>query len=222
MFSHFSKYTRPEPKQSALITIDLQNDFVLPGAPAEGEGAARAASMTGKMVRYYREHGLPIVHVVRVYSAEDNAAKVDVCRREAVENGLQLVRPGTEGMQPVAEIIPEGVVADGELLLTGEPQRISENEQILFKPRWGCFYETQLDAILGEQGVTTVVIAGTWFANCVRTTIYEATARDYRAVALRDAIAGIHPDGEADLAKIQCGVCDCSEWTALLEAANLS
>ena len=90
-------------------------------------------------------------------------------------------------------------------------------EQILYKPRWGCFYETQLDAMLRERGVTTAVIAGTWFANCVRTTIYEATARDYRAVALRDAIAGMHSDGEADLTKIQCGVCDCSEWMELVE-----
>ena len=217
MFSHFSKYTRPEPKRSALITIDLQNDFVLPGAPAEGVGAARAATMTGKMVQYYRENDLPIIHVVRVYTAKDNAVKVDISRREAIENGLQLVLAGTEGMQPVAEIIPEGVVADGELLLTGEPQCISENEQILYKPRWGCFYETQLDAMLRERGVTTTVIAGTWFANCVRTTIYEAAAHDYRTVALRDAIAGIHPDGEADLTKIQCGVCDCSDWLAMCE-----
>ncbi|MEZ6851991.1 cysteine hydrolase family protein [Halodesulfovibrio aestuarii] len=220
MFSHFSKYTLPEPTQSALITIDLQNDFVLSGAPAEGKGAARAAAMAGEMVRYYRNHGLPIVHVIRVYSTKDNASNVDVCRREAVENGVQLVLSGTEGMQPVADIIPEGVVADGDLLLTGEPQRISANEQILWKPRWGCFYNTKLNAILREQNVNTVAIAGTWFANCVRTTIYEATAHDYRVVALRDAIAGIHPEGEADLAKIQCGVCDCSEWTALLEATS--
>lgn len=220
MFSHFSKYTRPEPEKSALITIDLQNDFVLPGAPAEGVGAARAAAMTGSMVQYYREHGLPIVHVVRIYSPENDAANVDVCRREAVEDGLQLVISGTKGMQPVSEIIPEGVVADGELLLSGEPQRISATEQILYKPRWGCFYETQLDAMLKELGVTTTVVAGTWFANCVRTTIYEAAAKDYRVVALRDAIAGIHQSGEEDLLKIQCGVCDCAEWTALLESLS--
>ncbi|SIN74408.1 cysteine hydrolase family protein [Halodesulfovibrio marinisediminis] len=220
MFSHFSKYTRPEPEKSALITIDLQNDFVLPGAPAEGEGAARVAAMTGAMVQYYRECGLPIVHIVRIYSPENNAVNVDACRREAIENGLQLVLPGTDGMQPVSDIIPEGVVADGELLLTGKPQRISATEHILYKPRWGSFYETKLDVMLREQGVTTAVIAGTWFANCIRTTIYEATAREYRVVALRDAIAGIHQAGEADLEKIQCGVCNCAEWRELLSTVT--
>lgn len=216
MFSHFSKYTVPEPQKSALITIDLQNDFVRPGAPAEGEGAASAAIMTGRMAAYYRKVGLPIIHVVRIYTPEKGTTQVDACRREAVEGGAQLVLVGTEGMQPVSEIIPEGVVADGSLLLTGSAQKISENEQLLYKPRWGCFHETQLHLMLQALNVSTVVIAGTWFANCVRTTIYEATARDYRTVALRDAIAGIHASGEADLAKIQCGVCSCDEWKAQL------
>jgi len=219
MFSHFSKYTVPEPQKSALITSDLQNDFVRSGAPAEGEGAASAAAMTGAMAAFYRKMQLPIIHVLRIYTPETGTNQVDVCRREAVEKGLQLVLSGTEGMQPVSEILPDGVVADGRLLLTGAAQKISETEQLLYKPRWGCFHGTQLDAMLRELGVSTVVVAGTWFANCVRTTIYESTARDYRTVALRDAIAGIHAAGESDLAKIQCGVCSCDEWKAQVAGA---
>lgn len=218
MFDHFSQFTRPEPQNSALITIDLQNDFVLPGAPAEGEGAAKAAAVTATIAQCYRELRLPIIHVVRIYSREEAAQNVDVCRREAVQSGLDLVISGTKGMQPVSAIIPEDVVADGELLRTGEPQRISETEQILYKPRWGCFFRTQLDTMLRAMGVATVVTTGTWFANCVRTTIYEAAAYDYRVVALRDAIAGIHPSGEADLKKIECGVCSSAEWMELLKA----
>ncbi len=60
MFSHLDTYTRPEPQQSALITIDLQNDFCLPGAPAEGEGALKAAQQAALAVNLYRELGLPI------------------------------------------------------------------------------------------------------------------------------------------------------------------
>lgn len=216
MFSHFSKYTVPQPHKSALITIDLQNDFVLPGAPAEGVGAASAASVTGKVAQFYRERQLPIIHVIRIYSPENNAESVDICRREAVQDGLKLVLSGTEGMQLVSQIIPEGTVADAELLCAGQVQRISATESILYKPRWGCFYKTCLDDLLTQLGVTTVAIAGTWFANCVRTTIYEAAAHDYRVVALRDAIAGIHSDAENDLSKIECGVCDANAWLELI------
>lgn len=219
MFSHLSKYTTPQPVASALITIDLQNDFVLPGAPAEGAGAAAAAAKTGEMVQLYRELKLPVIHVIRIYSPEDNAKNVDVCRREAVENGLQLVIPGTEGVQPVADIIPEGVVADGELLRKGGVQVISEQESIIFKPRWGCFYQTPLQQLLDDLNVTTVAIAGTWFSNCVRTTIYEATARDYRVVALSDAIAGLYEQGEKELANIQCALCSCSDWSSVVTDA---
>lgn len=217
MFNNFSKYTVPQPYKSALVTIDLQNDFVLPGAPAEGVGAAYAASVSGKVAQFYRERQLPIIHVIRIYSPENNAVNVDVCRREAVQNGLNLVLAGTEGMQPVSQIVPEGTVANAELLCTGQAQPISATESILYKPRWGCFYKTSLDDLLKQLEVTTVVVAGTWFANCVRTTIYEAAAHDYRVVALRDAIAGIHMDAENDLEKIECGVCDADAWLELIQ-----
>lgn len=219
MFSHLSKYTRPQPLSSALITIDLQNDFVLPGAPAEGAGAAAAAVKTGELVQLYRELQLPIFHIIRIYSPEQNAKNVDVCRREAVENGLQLVVSGSEGMQPVSEIVPEGFRANGELLRAGGVQAISEQEHMIYKPRWGCFYQTPLQQLLDGLNVTTVAVAGTWFSNCVRTTIYEATARDYRVVALSDAIAGIYEQGEIELANIQCGVCSCSDWSQFVRSA---
>lgn len=220
MFSHLSKYTRPQPLSSALITIDLQNDFVRSGAPAEGAGAAAVAVKTGEMVQLYRELQLPIIHVIRIYSPEDNAKNVDACRREAVENGLQLVLSGTEGMQPVSEIVPEGFRADGELLRKGGVQAISEQESIIYKPRWGCFYQTPLQQLLDDLDVTTVAIAGTWFSNCVRTTIYEATARDYRVVALSDAIAGIYEQGVMELNNIQCGVCSCVGWSQSVRNAE--
>jgi len=217
MFSHLDTYTRPEPQQSALITIDLQNDFCLPGAPAEGEGALKAAQQAALAVNLYRELGLPIFHVIRLYSLEQGAETVDVCRREAVESGTPLLAPDSDGAQPVKSLLPEGIRLDPARLFSGEPQTISNNECILYKPRWGCFHETRLHELLQQRSITTLAITGTWFSNCVRTTIYEATARDYRIVALRDAIAGMYPRGEEDIRKIKCGVCSCNEWAAHLK-----
>ncbi|MGW6505279.1 hypothetical protein [Nonomuraea angiospora] len=36
--------------------------------------------------------------------------------------------------------------AKAGLLLSGEPQPLGEREVALFKPRWGAFYRTRLDA----------------------------------------------------------------------------
>ncbi|MCG8530113.1 MAG: cysteine hydrolase [Desulfovibrionales bacterium] len=222
MFNDFSKYTQPHPERSALLTIDLQNDFVLPGAPAEGAGALSAAKKAGKMAALYRSLGLPVIHVVRVYTKDDDAESVDACRREAIQDGLTLVMSGTEGMQLAKGLVPEGTWLDGELLRTGEIQQISARECVLYKPRWSAFDRTPLLSVLDGYDVDTVAVCGTWFANCIRTSLYEATANEIRAVALEDAIAGMNNIGKEDLVKIQCGVCSCEEWKhTLLSAFNV-
>ena len=40
------KYTDPDWEHSALVTIDTQNDFTLPGAPSEIAGTAKAVVST--------------------------------------------------------------------------------------------------------------------------------------------------------------------------------
>ncbi len=219
MFFHLDKYTEPHPSSSALITIDLQNDFCLPGAPAEGMGALDAAVWASRMASFYRALNLPIFHIVRLYSLGEEGKYVDACRRKAMqENELHMLIPGSNGTQLVDGLAPAGTRLDSTLLFSKAPQDISDKECILYKPRWGAFHETGLDTLLKQHRISTLVIAGTWFSNCVRTTIYEATSRDYRVVALRDAIAGMYPRGEEDLYKIKCGICSCSEWEAHVRA----
>ncbi len=212
IFNHLDKYTRPERDRCALVTIDLQNDFVLPNAPAEGKGAMQAARQACEMTDFCRDEGIPIIHVIRLYSPERGAETIDSCRRESVENGLALLQPHSKGSAPVSGLVPQGFRIDPDLLFSGRAQRISDTECVMYKPRWGCFHGTRLDSRLRKMNVSTLLISGTWFSNCVRTTIYEATARDYRTVALTDAIAGVYEKGLDDLARIKCGICTCRQW----------
>lgn len=213
MFDHLDEHTRPEPERAALLTIDLQNDFCLPGAPAEGAGALHAAHTAAQLAQYYRDHGLPIYHVIRLYPPEAQA--IDACRRNSVMGGNRLLHPDDSGCHPVNGLLPKGAVLDTATLLTGSPQRLSTNETIFYKPRWGCFHGTALHEELHNRGINTLIITGTWFSNCVRTTVYEATARDYRVVLIKDAVAGMYDRGEADLVRIGCAICTANEWMAL-------
>jgi nicotinamidase-related amidase len=51
-------------------------------------------------------------------------------------------------------------------------------------------------------GVDTLVFCGCNFPNCPRTTIYEASERDYRIVLVEDAVSGIYEEGKTELRRI--------------------
>src|SRR3954462_13073554 len=103
---------------------------------------------------------------------------------------------GSDGAELVDELKPSGKTSlNTELLLRGDLQEIGEKEWIMYKPRWGAFYRTPLQRHLQEFEINTIVIGGCNFPNCPRTTIYEASERDYRVVLITDAISGLYERG---------------------------
>jgi nicotinamidase-related amidase len=209
-----STYTEPELDSAALITIDAQTD-VLDGQPLEIPGTSAALPAMRLLVEAFRERGLPIVHIVRLYRAD--GSNVDACRREAVMNGWKALGPGGAGTALPAGLLGERATElDAELLLGGEVQGIGEHEVVMYKPRWGAFYETPLHAHLTRLGVSTLVFCGANFPNCPRTSIYEASERDFRIVAASDAISGLYDRGGEELANIGVALMSASELAAQL------
>lgn len=197
-------YTIPQFESSALITIDMQNDFCLAHGASPIPGTLPIIPHLVALLKVYRERELPIVHVVRLYLRDGSNA--ELCRRKVIEAGLEFVAPDSEGAELVQALKPDPSVSlDASHLLAGEIQSLSEVETILYKPRWGAFYGTQLNAFLRQRGVNTLVIAGCNFPNCPRSTIYEASERDYRIVVAQDALSQFYAKGEEELSSI--GVC---------------
>lgn len=209
-----NEYVRPQRDAAGLLTIDTQNDFTKPGAPAEIEGTAEAVPRMQRLVESFRTKGAPIVHVVRLYRPD--GTNVDRCRREAVESGTEIVRPGTEGAELVEELKPKAdVQLEADRLLAGGFQHVGPGEWIMYKPRWGAFYSTDLEDFLADRSVNTVVVCGCNFPNCPRTTVYEASERDYRIVFVPDATSGTYRKGLDELEAIGVAVMDAeaaSEW----------
>lgn len=184
---------------SALLTIDVQRDL-LDGEPYEIAGTSAAAERIATMCEAFRAGERRIVHVVRLYRAD--GSNVDVCRREAVRAGLELVIAGSAGAEPAPAIVPDGTELDVEGLLRGEVQEVGPREVVIYKPRWGAFYGTPLEEHLRQEEVTTTVFGGCNFPNCPRTSIYEASERDFRVVVAEDAISGLYERGRGELAAI--------------------
>jgi nicotinamidase-related amidase len=193
-------YTAPDFASAALITIDTQRD-VLDGGPLEVPGTSAVLERMSVLVDAFRDADRPIVHVVRLY--EPDGSNVDLCRRGAVEHGKRILVPGGPGAQLAAELLPEAdLTLDTELLLAGGLQILGRREVAMYKPRWGAFYRTPLEDHLRELGVSTLGFCGCNFPNCPRTSIYEASERDFRVVVAGDAISGLYERGERELTNI--------------------
>jgi nicotinamidase-related amidase len=194
------EYIEPDFTSAALITIDTQKDF-LDGEPFEIPGTSAVLSKMQKLLQGFRKHDKPIVHIVRIYKKDGN--NVDLCRRSAVTQGFRVVIENTPGSELADELLAEpSVKLDHQKLLSGSIQKVSMNEVIIYKPRWGAFYQTPLDAHLKRIGISTLIFTGCNYPNCPRTSIYEASERDYKIVLVEDAVSGLYPIGLAEMKNI--------------------
>ncbi len=119
-----NRHTEPHPGTSALLTIDVQRDFSLPGAPLEIAGTMDVLPNIRRLVDAFRADGRLIVHVVRLY-AEDGS-NVDPVRRAAVEGGLPALTPGSDG----AELMDDLKKAMGERLAPKRREQVKGHLKI--------------------------------------------------------------------------------------------
>jgi nicotinamidase-related amidase len=208
-------YTHPRAASAALVLIDVQRDTYADGAPLHVSGTAEAIPAMARLAAAFRERGRPIVHAVRLYRPD--GSNVDPVRRQSIEQGAQLLAPGSRGSQIAPELLPNPVELEHDLLLSGKMQEIGPREHVMYKPRWGAFYQTDLEQHLGEIGSDTVVFAGCNFPNCPRTSIYEASERDFRIVLVSDALSGVYDRGIEECRAIGVDVRDVSATLAWLD-----
>jgi nicotinamidase-related amidase len=197
---------------AALVTIDVQVD-TLDGQPFEIPGTTDAVPAIGALAAAFRAAGRPIVHVIRLYDADGSNA--EPVRREAASGPIPLLRPGTPGRLLAPGLLDEQLEFDDSLLLTGAPQAVGPGESLLYKPRWGAFFKTPLEELLRTAGVDTIVFAGCNFPNCPRTSIYEASERDFSVVVASDALSGLYDRGRDELRGIGVEVVSSAEIIGL-------
>lgn len=214
-----SKYTKPDFSKCAVLTIDTQNDFSLPGAIAEIKGTSDVFPRMKNILEACRRNQIPIVHVIRIY--EEDGSNVDLCRREIIESGVAIVRPGSIGADLVSSIKPQNAEnLNYQDLLDGEIQSIGTSEWAIYKPRWGAFYQTKLEDFLRAKEIDTIVFIGCNFPNCPRTSIYEASERDFKVIMVEDAISGVYSKGIEELNNIGVEVYKTDQLIQLFESED--
>lgn len=182
-------FTIPEYSRAALVTIDVQND-TLDAGTFEVPGTTTILPQIHQLCRTFRAAGRPIFHVIRIYTPDAHDA--DRCRMRSLLAGKRILLKGSPGRRPADALLPtQDIRIDDDLLMSGSIQPIGPAEALIFKPRWGAFYRTPLEAVLKEKAVSTLVFCGCNYPNCPRTSIYQASERDFRITAVVDAISGM-------------------------------
>jgi nicotinamidase-related amidase len=192
-------------KHSALLIIDMQMDFATPAGKSYIEGTSDVVPNIAELARLFRANRLPVVHIVRIYL--EDGSNAELCRRQLINQNGPIVAPQSEGAKIVPDLLPENPKNYSDhSLLNGDVIQISASDFVMHKPRWGAFYNTALDEWLRKKHIDSLLIAGCNFPNCPRTTIYEASERDYRLGITEEAISQMYPRGIEELKRIGVNV----------------
>jgi nicotinamidase-related amidase len=88
----------------------------------------------------------------------------------------------------------------GRILVRGEPGHDivealapAAGEPIIDKPGKGAFYATDLETLLRNRGIETLIVCGVTTEVCVHTTVREANDRGYRCLVPGDCCASYFP-----------------------------
>jgi len=159
-----------DPNETAMIVVDMQNDFVASGAAMETPAAREIVPKLAEALRICRDAGIKIIYTAHVHRRDGCDMGLFDDLHPPIANRDALV-DGTPGV----EVYPDLAPAPGE--------------HVIKKHRYSGFFGTDLDIMLREWGVDTVIISGTTTENCCHATARDAMFRNYRVVFLSDATA---------------------------------
>jgi nicotinamidase-related amidase len=163
---------RVAPTKTALVVVDMQNDFVKEGGSLVVPDAEATIPKMQGLLDLARGSGMKVVFTQDTHTDGDPEWEI----------WPEHVREGSWGWEIVEELAPR------------------EDELVIRKVRYDAFYGTHLDHYLRVWDVDTLVICGTVANICVHYTAASAALRWFGVVVPRDATSALDPfDLEASL-----------------------
>jgi len=173
---------------TALLLIDMQRDFLEPGGFGEmlGNDVGRLRTTIAPcqhLLATARQQGMRILHTREGHRADLSDAPLSKLKRGHSMQGIGAQGPmgrilvrGEAGHQIIAELAPA----------SGEP--------VIDKPGKGAFYQTDLEAILRNQHIQTLIVCGVTTEVCVHTTVREANDRGFECIVPADCVGSYYPE----------------------------
>ena len=173
---------RCDPGWTALLVVDMQNDFVSPDGAYDrtGEDITMAQQTLPRLIRLIeqaRYHGVPIIFVRSNYTTPDN-------RYLSGAFLLQARRHKKGRYFDVPVCAPDSWGAELAPGLEARPE-----DTIVIKHRFSAFINTDLDLRLRSQGIRSLLITGVGTSVCVESTTRHAHFLDYYNLIVGDCCA---------------------------------
>ncbi len=162
-----------DPKKTAVLVIDMQNEFVHPEGKLKCYNAESTVEPTKKLLEVARKAGSHIIYTKVAYRPD----YLDAPRHE-LSRELGATQKGSWGVEIVEELKPR------------------EGDIVIEKQRYSAFYGTILERLLRRLGVETLILTGCATNVCVESTARDAHARDFDIIVLSDCTAAF--DSEED------------------------
>jgi ureidoacrylate peracid hydrolase len=166
-----------DPKTTAVVLIEFQNDFtsdggVLHGAVADVMDRTEMLANTRKVVDAARAAGVTVMHAPITFADGYNEISDHPYGiLKGVVDGKAFIK-GSWGAALVDELAPE----DGDIVIEG-------------KRGLDTFASTNLDFILRSKGITTIALGGFLTNCCVESTMRTGYEHGYEVITLSDCVA---------------------------------
>lgn len=176
-----------DPATTALVIIDMQRDFLQPAGFGELLGndvslLRSAIEPSRQVLEAARAAGMLVVH-----TREGHRPDLADCPPAKLTRGGKTFI-GTDG--PMGRILVRG--EEGHDII---PELYPvEGEPVIDKPGKGAFFETDLQIILANRSIKTLIVCGVTTEVCVHTTVREGNDRGYECVVLSDCVGSYFPE----------------------------
>lgn len=189
--------------RTALVVIDMQRDFLLPGGFGEslGNDVSRLLAVVpplAELLAAARAQEMLVIH-----TREGHLPDLSDCPPAKLNRGAPSMRIGEPGRY-------------GRILIRGEYGHdiVDElapvaGEIVIDKPGKGAFYATDLQQILTDAGITQLIVTGVTTEVCVHTTTREANDRGYECLVVADCVGSYFPEFQRvglEMVKAQGGI----------------
>ncbi|HEY0828881.1 MAG TPA: isochorismatase family cysteine hydrolase [Bacilli bacterium] len=170
--------------KTALVMIDMQNDFCTSGGFAEllGNDVSLTKAIIPAMrvvLDVCRQLGMLVIHTREGHLPDLSDCPPSTLKRSKAKGA------GIGDVGPMGRILIRGELGHA---IVPELTPLEE-EWIIDKPGKGAFYNTQLDSRLKSRQIESLILTGVTTHVCVHTTLREANDRGYECLVLEDATA---------------------------------